>query len=176
MARVVAIPVAIPVVSRIGILGALDRGRILGAGIDDLHPRHIIGRDGGIAAVGLFGPRGAARAARRAVFAGGFLGLGGLGIGAILVQQRLTVGGGDLVIIGVNFREGQETMPVSAVIHKGGLQRGFDPRHLCQVDIASKLSLVDCLEIKFLDFGSVHHDDPSFLGMRRVDQHFLCHC
>ena len=73
----------------------------------------------------------------------------------------------------MDFGEGQKAVAIAAVIHEGGLQRGFDPRHLGQIDIASKLPLVDCLEIKFLDFGSVDHDHPSFLGMGGVDQHFL---
>ena len=75
----------------------------------------------------------------------------------------------------MNFGEGQKAVPVAAVIDESGLQRGFDPRDLGQIDIASKLPLVDGLEIKFLDLGSVHDDHAGFFRMGRVDKHFLCH-
>ena len=101
-----------------------------------------------------------------------FLGLGG---GAILFDQRPAVGGGDLIIVRVNLGEGEETVAVSAVIHERCLQRGFDPRDLCQVDVASQLALVQGLEIKVVDPRSIGHDHPSFLGVGGVDQHLLCH-
>ena len=129
-----------------------------------------IGRGNLVARFGALGLRlAAAIAARR------LLGLLRLGIGAFLGDQGRAVGGGDLVIIRVDFREGQKAVAVSAVIHKGRLQRGFDPRDLGQIDVARNLALVYGLEIKFFDLGSVHHDHPSFLGMGGVDQHFLCH-
>ena len=45
-------------------------------------------------------------------------------------HQRLTVGDGDLVVIGVDFRKRQKAVAVAAVVDKGRLQRGFDPRDL----------------------------------------------
>src|ERR1700744_6461081 len=45
------------------------------------------------------------------------------GLGLLLGNQRLTVGSGDLVIVGMNFREGQETLPIPAIFDEGGLQR-----------------------------------------------------
>ena len=116
---------------------------------------------------------GAGLAARTATL---LLGLLGLGIGAFLGLQRLAVGRGDLVIVRMDFREGQEAVAVPAVIHEGRLQRGLDPRDLGQVDVPGDLAPVGRLEIKFLDFGSIDHDHPSFLGMGGVDQHFHCHC
>jgi len=47
-------------------------------------------------------------------FLGGVLGL--------LAEQRLAVGLRDLVVIRVDFRKGEETVPVSAVIDEGRLQ------------------------------------------------------
>jgi len=54
-----------------------------------------------------------------------------------LIQKSLTVSDRNLVIIGVYFRERQESVAVSAVIYKGGLKRRFDPGDLRQIDIAS---------------------------------------
>ena len=50
-------------------------------------------------------------------------------------QQGLPVGHGDLVIIGVDFAEGQKPVPVAAIIHEGGLKRRFDPGNLGEIDI-----------------------------------------
>ena len=63
-------------------------------------------------------------AARAAAFGGGFLLLIGFGLGGqlpLLGQKRLTIRFGDLVIIGVNFGKGQETMTIAAIIDKGRL-------------------------------------------------------
>ena len=61
-------------------------------------------------------------------------------VGARLVlEQRLAVGIGDLVIVGMDFREGKEAVPVAAVVDEGGLQRRLDARDLGEIDIAAKL-------------------------------------
>ena len=91
-------------------------------------------RTGRAGALALAGP--ALIAFRLAVILGVFLIALRRGIGAFFGQQSLAVGDGDLVIIGVNFRKRQKTMAVSAVVDKGGLQRGFNPRYLGQIDIA----------------------------------------
>ena len=50
-------------------------------------------------------------------------------MGALIrFDQRLTIGDGDLVIIGMNFAEGEKAVAVAAVFDEGGLQRRFDPR------------------------------------------------
>ena len=106
-----------------------------------------------------------------------FLGLIGHGFGvfAFLAQKRFAIGHGDLVIIGVNFRKREEAVAVSAVIHKGGLQRGFDPRDLCQINISRELSLVQRLEIEFFDLDSVNHDNPGLFRVCGIDEHLLSH-
>ena len=44
-------------------------------------------------------------------------------IGArILFEKRLTIGHGNLIIIGVNFAEGEEAMAVAAIIDEGRLE------------------------------------------------------
>ena len=62
----------------------------------------------------------------------------GVALGAsFLVDQRLPVGDRDLIVIGMDFAEGEEAVAVAAVIDEGGLQRRLNARHLRQIDIAS---------------------------------------
>ena len=55
------------------------------------------------------------------LFLGGMLGFFG--------EQRVTVGLGDLVIIGVDLAEREEAVAIAAVIDERRLERRFDPRH-----------------------------------------------
>ena len=48
----------------------------------------------------------------------------------LLADQRLPVGHRDLVVIGMDFREGEEAVTVPAVIDERRLQRRLDPRNL----------------------------------------------
>ena len=98
-----------------------------------------------------------------------------LGKGAFLRQQRLAVGDRDLVVVRVDFREGEEAVPVAAVVDEGRLQRGFDPRYLCEVDVAGELPLVLGFKVEFLDLVSVHHHDAGLFRVGGVDEHLLCH-
>src|SRR5712671_1065583 len=83
-------------------------------------------------------PRAAATAASAAIR----LGLG-VAMGAfLLVDQRLPVGDGDLVIVGMNFAEGEEAVAVAAVIDEGSLKRRLDPRDLGEIDVTAKLLAV----------------------------------
>ena len=67
------------------------------------------------------------------------------------VEQRLTVGDRNLIIIGVDFGEGEEAVTVPAVIDEGGLKRGLHARHLRQIDIPPERLLARRFEIEFLD-------------------------
>ena len=67
------------------------------------------------------------------------LGLGGALRALVLRDQRLPVGDRDLVVVGMDFAEGQKAVAIAAVVDEGGLQRRLDPRHLRQVDVAAKL-------------------------------------
>ena len=122
---IIVIVVVIMVITR-PVTQKID-GVIHVAQIDDLHATggrygagchgvtgHAFGlRVGGFAATGAAGAFGLCL----------FLGLIGHGFGvfAFLAQERFAIGDRDLVVIGVNFRKRKETMPVSAVIHKGRL-------------------------------------------------------
>jgi hypothetical protein len=96
----------------------------------------------------------------------------GLGLGR---KQRLSVGERDLVIIGMNFGEGEEAVAVAAVIHESGLQRGFDPRDLGEIDVSAQLLLVLRLEIEFLYPVATDDNDARLFCMRGVDKHFVRH-
>jgi hypothetical protein len=52
------------------------------------------------------------------------------GVLGFLAEQRVTILLGDLIVIGVDFREGQEAVTVAAVIDERRLKRRFDPGNL----------------------------------------------
>ena len=55
----------------------------------------------------------------------------GFAMGALVsLDQRLTVGDRDLIVVRMNFGEGEETVAVAAVVDKGRLERRLDPRDL----------------------------------------------
>src|SRR5215472_4921483 len=65
----------------------------------------------------------------------------GFALGALLLgDQCLSVGDRNLVVIGMDFAEGQETVSVAGVFDKGRLQRRLDPRYLGEVDVAAQLA------------------------------------
>src|SRR5712671_5038186 len=82
--------------------------------------------------------------APRAAAAGAAVSLGlGVAMGAfLLVDQRLPVGDGDLVVVGMDFAEGEEAVAIAAVIHEGGLKRRLDARYLGEIDVTAKLLAV----------------------------------
>ncbi len=57
-------------------------------------------------------------------------------------QQGLTVGDRDLVVVGVNFTEGEETVTVAAIFDKGCLKGRFDARYAGEIDVSFELLLV----------------------------------
>ncbi len=116
-----------------------------------------------------FGRRGAvaAAAARLVVMVVLFLGL--------FAHQRFAVGDRDLVVVGVDFVEGQEAMAIAAVLDEGRLQRRLNPRHLGEVDIPSELLPVGAFEIEFFNARSVDDHHTRLFGVGCVDQHILGH-
>ena len=97
------------------------------------------------------------------LFLGGMLGF--------FAEQGIAVRLGDLVIIGVDFAEGEEAVAIAAVIDERRLQRRFDPGYFGKIDIAFELLVFGGLEIKLFDPVTLGDGDPSFLGVARVDQH-----
>jgi hypothetical protein len=91
------------------------------------------------------------------------------------LDQRLTVGDRNLVIVGVDFTESQEAVTVAAVFDEGGLQRRLYSRDFGEIDIAAQLLALGGLEIKFFDAIAAHHDNPGLFRVGGIDQHFVGH-
>ena len=98
------------------------------------------------------------------------------GLGLFLLQ-RLPVGDRDLVVVGMDLVEGEKAMPVAAVVDEGGLQRRLDPRHLCQVDVASEQLARRRFEIELLYPAVPECHNPGLLRVGGIDEHLvLVHC
>jgi hypothetical protein len=99
-----------------------------------------------------------------------------LAMGAFIgLDQRLTVGDRDLVIVGMDFAEGQKTVAVAAIFDEGRLQRRLYARYFGEVDITAQLLAVSGLEIKFLDAIAADHDNPGLFRVGSIDQHLVGH-
>ena len=96
------------------------------------------------------------------------------------IEQRLPVGDGDLVVIRVDFAEGEEAVAVAAIFDEGRLKRRLDACYLGKIDVAAKLLAVGALEIEFLDpvRAAARDDHPCLFGMGGVDKHLvvISHC
>ncbi|MGE9009031.1 hypothetical protein ACO2JO_10645 [Leptospira interrogans] len=100
----------------------------------------------------------------------------GFAMGAFVgFDQRLPVGDRDLVIVGMDFAEGQEAVAVAAIFDEGRLQRRLYARDLGEVDIAAQLFALGGLEIKFFDAIAADHDDPGLFRVGGIDQHLVGH-
>ena len=65
------------------------------------------------------------------------VGIGGAVIALFLGEQRLPVGDRNLIVVGMDFGEGQEAVAVAAVIDERRLQRRFDARDLGEIDVTA---------------------------------------
>jgi hypothetical protein len=100
----------------------------------------------------------------------------GFAVGALVgLDQRLTVGDRDLIVVGMDFAEGEEAVAIAAIFDKGGLQRRLDARDLGEIDIAAKLLALGGLEIKLFDAIATDHDNPGLFRVGGIDQHFVRH-
>jgi len=115
--------------------------------------------------------------ARATPAAGAILGLFfGLAMGALVrLDQRLAIGDRYLIIVGMDFAEGEEAVAVTAIFDEGGLQRRLYARDLGEVDIAAQLFALRGLEIKFFDAIAADHNDPGLFRVGGIDQHFVGH-
>jgi len=94
----------------------------------------------------------------------------GLAMGTFVgLDQRLTVCDRDLVVVGMDFAEGEEAVAVAAIFDKGRLQRRFYPRDLGEVDVAAQLLALGGLEIKLFDAIAADHDNPGFFRVGGID-------
>ena len=100
----------------------------------------------------------------------------GLAMGLFLgLDQRLPVGDRDLIIVGMDFAEGEEAVAIAAIFDEGGLERGFDPCDLGEVDVPAQLLALRGLEIKLFDAIAADHDDPGLFRVGGIDQHLVGH-
>ncbi len=120
-----------------------------------------------LAPVSIGGAAAAATAAGRALVLVVLLGL--------LAQQGFAVGDRDLVVVRVDFVEGQKAVAVAAVLDEGRLQGRLNARHLGEIDVPSKLFAVLALEIELFNAGSVDHHHARLFGVSGIDQHSLGH-
>jgi hypothetical protein len=91
------------------------------------------------------------------------------------LDQGLTVGDGDLIIIRMDFAEGEKAVAIAAIFDEGRLERGFDPRDLGEVDVPTQLLALGGLEIKFLDAVAANDNDPGLFRVGSIDQHLVGH-
>jgi len=115
--------------------------------------------------------------ARTAASAGAVLAfLFGLAMGALVgLDQGLTIGDRNLIIVRVDFAEGEEAVAVAAIFDEGRLQRRLYARDLGEIDIAAQLFALGGLEIKFFDAIAADHDNPGLFRVGSIDQHFVGH-
>jgi hypothetical protein len=100
----------------------------------------------------------------------------GLAMGALIrLDQRLPVGDRNLIIVGMDFAEGEETVAVAAIFDEGRLQRRLNARDLGEVDVAAQLFALGGLEIKLFDAIAADHNDPGLFRVGGIDQHFVGH-
>ena len=59
----------------------------------------------------------------------------------LLGQQLLAIGDRDLVVVRMDFREGQEAVAIATVLDERRLERRLDAHHLGEVDVALELLL-----------------------------------
>jgi hypothetical protein len=109
--------------------------------------------------------------ARAAAMVGAvFAFLFGLAMGALVgFDQRLPVGHRNLVIVGMDFAEGEEAVAVAAIFDEGGLKRRFYAGDLREVDVAAQLFALGGLEVKFFDAIAADHDDPGLFRVGGID-------
>ncbi|MNE08160.1 hypothetical protein D3C80_1008060 [compost metagenome] len=88
-----------------------------------------------------------------------------------LGHDGFAVGDGDLVVVRVDFVEGQEAVAVAAVFDEGGLQAGLYAGDLGEIDVPAKLATRAGFEIEFLNLAAVYDRDARFFRVRRVYQH-----
>ncbi len=92
--------------------------------------------------------------------------------GGFLVEECLPVGHRDLVIIRVDFVEGEEAVAVAAVVDERRLQRRLNARHLGEIDVAPQEFAGSRFVVELLYTAAAEHHNPGFLGVGGIDKHF----
>ena len=84
-------------------------------------------------------------------------------------QQALPVGDRDLVVVGMDFAEGQEAMAVAAIFDEGSLQAGFYPDYLGEVDIALDLLSRCGLNVEILKPVAIQYHHARLFRVAGID-------
>ena len=90
-------------------------------------------------------------------------------------EQRVAIRLGDLVVIGVDFAEGEEPVAIAAEVDESRLKRRFDPGYLGKVDIALDLLVFGRFKVEFLNPVALQNRHPGFFRVARIDKHARCH-
>ena len=53
----------------------------------------------------------------------------------LLLKKRLPIGDWNLVVVRVDFGEGEKAVTIAAIVDESGLERRFYPGHLGKVDV-----------------------------------------
>ena len=99
----------------------------------------------------------------------------GLGLRRFLLEQFLAVRDRDTIIVGMDFVEGEEAVPVSAIVDERRLKRRFDPGHLCKVNVSLQLGFLAAFEVEIVQPVAADDDHPGLFGVSRVNQHACRH-
>ena len=93
----------------------------------------------------------------------------GSGFFSRLLEKSFAVFGRKLVVIGMDFAECEKPVTIAAILDESCLQRWFDPRYLCEIDIAAKLFVSGCLEVEIIDLAAVDDRHTGFFRVGGID-------
>ncbi len=93
----------------------------------------------------------------------------GSGLFGCFLQQGFAVFRGQLVIVGVDFAEGQETVAIAAILNECRLKRRLYTRYFCEVDVSAELFVASCFKVKVVDLTIVDDRNTGLFRVRGVD-------
>ncbi len=93
----------------------------------------------------------------------------------LFLDEGQAVGNRDLVIIRMDFREGQEAVAVAAIFNEGCLERRLHAGYLGEIDVALEGFAGRAFEIEFFNAASAGHHDAGFLALAGIDEHLAAH-
>ena len=70
-----------------------------------------------------------------------------------------------------NFLERQKTLALSAVVHKGRLEAGFNTGNAALVDISLTLRVTCGLNVEIEQFLAIDDSNPQFFGVGCIKKH-----
>ncbi len=79
------------------------------------------------------------------------------------------------VILRLDVGDVQKAVAADAEIDEGGLNARLEIDHLSLVDVADVIVLAGPFDVELFEDGILDDRDPTLLGLRDVDQHFLLH-